>query len=141
MSGLSIRSSTPDDLPAIRDIFRRAALANEGDRAWIEAHPDEFGLDEANVLEGRTRVAVVDGEIVGFATLVGSGLEDLFVEPDWMRRGIATALVHDIAATVPRIDLTANPHALAFYESVGFVEDGVAETSGGPAVRMHLDCA
>lgn len=134
-----IRTATPGDLPAVRDVFRRAALSNEGDRAWIEAHPDEFGLDEANVIEGRTRVAVVDGEIVGFATLVGSELEDLFVDPDWMRRGIATALVRDVAATVPRIDLTANPHALAFYESVGFVEDGVAETSGGPAVRMHRD--
>ena len=56
-----------------------------------------------------------------------------------MRRGIASTLVNDLAATVSRIDLTANPHALAFYESVGFVEDGVAETSGGPAVRMHRD--
>jgi GNAT superfamily N-acetyltransferase len=134
-----IRSSTPADLDAIRDVYRRASLSNEGDRAWIEAHPDEFGLDEANVIEGRSRVAVVDGEIVGFATLGGSELEDLFVDPEWMRRGIATALVRDLAATVPRIDLTANPHALAFYESVGFVEDGVVETSGGPAVRMHRD--
>ena len=56
-----IRASIPDDLPAIRDVFRRAALSNEGDRAWIAAQPDEFGLDEANVLEGRTRFAVVDG--------------------------------------------------------------------------------
>ena len=73
------------------------------------------------------------------ARIVGSELEDLFTDPDWMRRGIATALVRDLAATVPRIYLTANPHALAFYESVGFVEDGIAETSGGPAVRMHRD--
>ena len=57
-----------------------------------------------------------------------------------MRQGIATALVRDLATTVPRIELKANPHALAFYESVGFVEDGVAETPGGPAVRMRLDC-
>jgi GNAT superfamily N-acetyltransferase len=120
-------------------VFRRAALSNEGDRAWIEAHPDEFGLDEANVIEGRTRVAEIEGRIVGFATLVGSELEDLFVDPDWMRQGIATALVLDVAATVSRINLTANPHALAFYEAVGFLEDGVAETSGGPAVRMHRD--
>jgi GNAT superfamily N-acetyltransferase len=133
-----IRSSTADDLPAIRDVYRRASLSNEGDRAWIEAHPDKFGLDESNVIEGRTRVAVVDGQIVGFATLVGSELEDLFTDPDWMRQGTAIALVRDLAATVPRIDLTANPRALAFYESVGFVEDGVTETSG-PAVRMHRD--
>ena len=136
---MKIRSSTAEDLPAIRDVFRRAALSNEGDRAWIEAHPDEFGFDETNVVEGRTRVAVSDGRIVGFATFVRSELEDLFVDPDWMRRKIATALVLDVASTVPRIDLTANPHALAFYKSVGFVEDGVAETSGGPAVRMHRD--
>src|SRR5262249_19821974 len=107
-----IRTATADDLPALRDVFRRAALSNEGDRAWIEAHPEEWGLDETNVVAGRTRVAVVDGQIVGFATLVGSELEDLFVDPNWMRRGIATALVRDVAATVSRIDLTANPHAL-----------------------------
>ena len=134
-----IRTATGDDLPAIRDVFRRAALSNEGDRAWIEAHPDEFGLAEENVVDGRTRVAVIDGWIVGFATLVGSELEDLFTDPDWMRQGIATALVRDLAAAVPRIDLTANPHALAFYESVGFVGNGTVETSGGPAVRMHRD--
>ena len=137
---LLIRNSTPADLPELQAIFRRAALTNESDREWIEAHPDEFGLDEANVIEGRTRVAVVEGRIVGFATLVGSELEDLFTDPDWMRRGVATALVHDAATTVDRIDVTANAHALAFYEAAGFVDDGLAQTSGGPARRMHLDC-
>ena len=138
---LLIRSSTPADLAEVRDVFRRASLSNEGDREWIEAHPESFGLDEANVIESRTRVAVVEGRLVGFATLVGNELEDLFVDPDWMRRGIAAALVRDVATTVSRIDLTANPHALGFYEAVGFVHDGVAETSGGPAYRMHLECA
>ena len=138
-----IRSSTPDDLAAVVDVFGRASLANEGDRDWIEAHPDEWGIDEGPVLEGRTRVAVVDGHVVGFATLIGSELEDLFVDPNWMRRGIATALVRDAVENggVERIEVTGNHHALAFYESVGFVHDGTAETSGRPAVRMHLDCA
>ena len=137
---LLIRNSTPDDLAALRSIFRRAAMTNEGDREWIAAHPDEWGLDEANVIEGRTRVALVEGRIVGFATLVCNELEDLFTDPDWMRRGIATALVRDAAETVDRIDVTANSHATAFYESAGFVHDGPAQTPGGPARRMHLDC-
>jgi GNAT superfamily N-acetyltransferase len=92
------------------------------------------------VIEGRTRVAVVEGRIVGFATLVGNELEDLFTDPDWMRRGIATALVRDVASNVDRIDVTANTHAQAFYEAAGFVHDGLTQTPGGPARRMHLDC-
>ena len=137
---LLIRDSTPADLSAVEGIFRRAALTNEGDREWIFAHPEEFGIDQANVIEGRTRVAVVEGRIVGFATLVGNELEDLFTDPDWMRRGIATALVRDAASTVDRIDVTANMHAQAFYEAAGFVLDGVTQTPGGPGRRMHLDC-
>jgi GNAT superfamily N-acetyltransferase len=137
---LLIRDSTPADLPALEGIFRRAALSNEGDREWVSAHPEEFGIDETNVLEGRTRIAVVEGRIVGFATLVGNELEDLFTDPDWMRHGIATALVRDVASTTDRIDVTANPHAQALYEAVGFVDDGLTQTPGGPARRMHLDC-
>ena len=34
--------------------------------------------------------------------------------------------------------MTANPHAMPFYRSVGFVDDGVAETRFGPAPRMRL---
>lgn len=137
---LLIRDSTPSDLPALRRIFRRATLTNESDREWIAAHPEEFEIDETNVIGGRTRVALAEGQIVGFATLVGNELEDLFTDPDWMRRGIATALVRDAAATVDRIDVTANMHARAFYEAAGFVLDGPQQTSGGPAHRMHLDC-
>jgi GNAT superfamily N-acetyltransferase len=138
-----IRSSTPDDLAAVVDVFHRASLTNEGDREWILANPDRVAVDERPVLEGKTRVAVIDGQVVGFATLVGAELEDLFVDPDWTRRGIATALVQDAVANggLERIEVTANGHALAFYERVGFVHDGPAETPGGPAFRMHLDCA
>jgi GNAT superfamily N-acetyltransferase len=92
------------------------------------------------VIGDRTRVATIEGRIVGFATLVGNELEDLFTDPDWMRRGIATALLRDAATRVDRIDVTANMHAQAFYEAAGFVRDGLTQTSGGPAHRMHLDC-
>lgn len=137
---LLIRDSGPADLAAVEEIFRRAALTNEGDRDWILANPEQLALDEGPILAGRSRVAVVEGRAVGFATLVGNELEDLFVDPDWTRRGIARALVRDVAANVDRIDVTANMHAQAFYEAAGFVHDGAVDTPGGPAYRMHLDC-
>jgi predicted GNAT superfamily acetyltransferase len=39
---------------------------------------------------------------------------------------------------IARIEVTANPHADAFYRSVGFVDVGETETEFGPAARMEL---
>ena len=142
-----IRSATPDDLPRLADIFRRASLHNEGDRQALLEHPEVLELDPACVYENRSRVAVEDGRVVGFASTTLAGdfieLDDLFVDPDWMRRGIALALIRDAEAIarsrgVSRIEVTGNHHARAFYEHAGFVETGPAQTRFGPAIRMRL---
>lgn len=146
---MQLRTAVPGDLPALRRIFRRSSLSNEGDRAVLIAHPEVLELSGDGVAEGRTRVAVgADGTILGFATwrrLRRGALEldDLFVDPDWMRRGIGRRLVEDLVALatrerVPIIEVTANPHADAFYRSVGFVRVSETETRFGPAVRMQL---
>jgi N-acetylglutamate synthase-like GNAT family acetyltransferase len=148
VTDVHIRTAQAADLDALQEIFRRASLDNDGDREMLLANPDALALNATAVNEQRTRAAVVDGHIVGFATLLRAGdtfeLEDLFVDPRWMRRGIGLALVRDAAATaraegVSRIEVTANPHALAFYERAGFVPDGTAVTRFGPAPRMRLD--
>jgi ribosomal protein S18 acetylase RimI-like enzyme len=150
VGGFLVRSAVVDDLTEISDIYRRSSLSNEGDRAVLLAHPETLVFDGAPIREGRTRVALDDGLIVGFATtrLVGdiAELDDLFVDPDWMRRGIARALVLDVIAVVTaggftRVEVTANPHALAFYQAVGFVADGRSATQFGVGTRMHLDVA
>jgi GNAT superfamily N-acetyltransferase len=142
-----LRLATMDDLPALRDVFRRSSLSNEGDRASLLAHPDALEFSDRAVADGRVRVAVIDDRLVGFATVLVTGrigeLEDLFVDPDWMRRGIATELVLDALANareqrIARIEVTANVHALAFYEKVGFVSSGMIETTFGPGHRMSV---
>ena len=142
-----IRGATPDDIPRLGDIFRRASLHNEGDREALLEHPEVLEFEPLCVHENRTRVAVEDGRVVGFATTTRAGdfleLDDLFVDPDCMRRGIALRLMTDAEAIarsqgVRRIEVTANHHTLAFYERAGFVEVGPAETRFGPAIRMHL---
>jgi GNAT superfamily N-acetyltransferase len=142
---LLIRLAVPADMGALRDLFRRSSLSNEGDRASLMAHPEALVFSGLAVDEDRTRVAVVDGRIVGFATLLGLELDDLFVDPDWMRRGIGRALVLDAVAVaraqgLGRIEVTANDHALGFYENAGFVLDGTVELPFGRGSRMHLDC-
>ena len=81
-----IRSSGTTDLDALRDIFWRSSWSNEGDRELMSANPDAIVLDEAPVLDRRTRVALAGERIVGFATVLFGDvaeLEDLFVDPDW----------------------------------------------------------
>ena len=144
-----VRTAEPADLAALTDIFRRSSLSNERDRPNLLAHPEVLELSETSIAERRTRVATVrGGRIVGFVTteLMADALEleDLFVDPDWMRRGIGLELITDAMATardrgIDRIVVTANPHAQPFYEKAGFVYDGEAETRFGPAPRMHAD--
>jgi len=143
-----IRDAELADIERLGEIFRRASLHNEGDRPALLAHPEVLEFDATCVREQRTRVALRDGLVVGFASVTPNGealeLDDLFVDPEWMRRGVAMSLVHDLASAADargaaRVDVTANHHALAFYEAAGFVVDGSAETRFGPAIRMHLD--
>jgi GNAT superfamily N-acetyltransferase len=147
---LTIRDAGPGDMTALRDVFRRSSLSNDDDRMKLLAHPDVLELSEHGVTDGRTRVADADGRVIGFATWLGAGdvteIEDLFVHPDWMRRGVGRALVQDLISLahgrgVRRVEVTGNPHARAFYERVGFTHDHEVETPLGPGLRMHLDLA
>jgi len=142
-----IRYAVFADIGELGDLFRNSSLSNEGDRANLLAHPDALAFAALPVHEQRTRVACADRRIVGFATTLVTGhvseLEDLFVDPDWMHRGIGRELVLDAVAIarmqgVSRIEVTANHHALGFYEKVGFVVNGAVETRFGPGSRMHL---
>ena len=142
-----IRLGMPADLPALRDIFRRASLSNAGDRDNLLANPQYLILRPEGLAEERTYVADVAGSIAGFATWSYANditeLEDLFVDPAWMRRGIATMLVSHIADLLraqgaQRLEVTASPDALGFYRAAGFVHCGVAETEFGTAPRMAL---
>ena len=142
-----IRLGVPTDLPAAMGVYRRASLSNAGDRDNLLAHPEFLILGPEGLAEGRTYVAEEDGSVVGFATWAEADgsieLEDLFVDPGWMRRRIATALVSRIvdvlrARGAECLEVTANPHAREFYSAAGFTDCGVAETEFGAAPRMRL---
>ena len=142
-----IRLGVPADLPAASSVYRNASLSNAGDRDSLLSHPEYLTLGRRGLAEGRTHVAEEQGSLVGFATWARAGrvfeLEDLFVDPDWMRHGIATALVEAVVDAVraqgaEQLEVTANAHALGFYTAAGFIDCGVADTQFGAARRMVL---
>lgn len=144
-----VRPAEEADFPALQRIFRRASLGNPGDRATLEAHPEVLELSHELIPLGRTRVAALaDGTVIGFAgtSVVAEDvleLDDLFVDPDWQRRGAARRLLAEIVAEAMaegyrRIEVDANPHAMDFYRSAGFQELGPADLPFGAGMRMHL---
>src|SRR3954447_9412675 len=143
-----IRAAVAGESTLLTEIHRRASYIWVEDRPQLHAHPEIFGVDARSLAEGRVRVASVgpSEQILGFATWRPAGgddaeLDDLFVEPDAMRRGIGRALVEDAAeqarrAGRSRLLVVAHQRTLGFYERAGFEKTDVADTRFGPALRL-----
>ena len=75
-------------------------------------------------------VALVEGKVVGMLETYGTNrISLLFVDSEYQRKGIATAMMSKIASELKmrgydKIVLNSSPHGLSFYEHFGFtVED------------------
>jgi GNAT superfamily N-acetyltransferase len=147
---VSVRDGRPAEMDDLVELQRRASLEWDDYREQLLAHPDAVSLPADALAEGQVRVAVNSDVVVGFATVLpdssaGTGeLDGLFVEPGQWRRGIGRLLIEDAvtlarARGLHRLEVTANPRALGFYEQLGFVTVGEAMTRFGPAIRMHRE--
>jgi len=146
-----IRPAQVAERDALERLQRRSSVHDPMYRAQLAAHPDAIELPVEQIVAGLVRVAEQSGAVVGFAVLLEcSGeaceLDGLFVEPDRMRAGIGRRLVADAQRIAHergarRIDVVANPQAVAFYDAVGFVLVGEAQTRFGRAPRMSLSIA
>jgi GNAT superfamily N-acetyltransferase len=149
MADIATRLANEGDLEDLRAIYRRASLSNEGDRANLLGSPETLHWAGDGITAGRTHVATdAAGRALGFASVVpvegGLELEDLFVDPDVMRQGVASQLILATVADAARdgvawIEVTGNEHAAAFYASAGFVRVGEKDTLFGPAPRLRLE--
>lgn len=136
-TNLKIRPAIPSDVDSIANLIHQLAdyekLAHEvtGDINDLWTHL--FGQDPS----AQVIIAEWDGQTAGFALYFynystflmkpGLYLEDLFVLPNYRRRGIATALLKHLAQTAldkgcGRFEwsvLDWNEPAIAFYQGIG----------------------
>jgi len=144
---MTIRAARGDEREALEELQRRSSMHEPMYRAQLEAHPDAIELPAEQIAAGHVRVAELDGKLAGFSVLLerdgdACELDGLFVEPASMRHGIGRRLIDDAARLARErgatwIEVVANPQAVAFYEAVGFVNAGEAQTRFGPAPRMR----
>jgi GNAT superfamily N-acetyltransferase len=150
VTAFAIRDARPGDMPVLRDVYRRASLSNDSARAHLLAHPDALQLSDLAVVEGRTRAAVAEGRIIGFASWRADGpvieIEDLFVDTHHMGHGVGRQLLLDLLTIARgygtrRVEVTAGLEAVGFYRKAGFTLARQVPTRFGPAPRMYLELA
>ena len=137
---LTLRLATPEEHEELEELQRRASLELPEYRDQLIANPDAIYLPEGQIANGQVIVAELDGEIAGFAAVVGGELDGLFVEPDLWGRGIGRALVdaatHEARKRGLALQVIANPRARRFYEHCGLTVEGEVQTRFGPGLRM-----
>ena len=145
-----IRDARRAEAAALASLQRRSSDVWEEYRAQLAANPGVIEPPHQAIAEGRVRVAVdASQRRLGFSVVLAPEdgrveLDDLFVEPDAMERGVGRLLVADVVSRAAAlhatcVDVTANPNALGFYERVGFRVTGEVETLFGRGIRMRLD--
>jgi ribosomal protein S18 acetylase RimI-like enzyme len=133
------RAATVDDADAVADVYLRsrkelvacAPLAHSDDdvRHWIRRRL---------IPAGRTTVAVADGSVIGMLA-VSSGtdcswIDQLYLLPEWVDRGIGSRLLRLALSQLPPpvrlYTFQCNERARRFYESRGFEEIVFGDGSG-----------
>ncbi|WP_372421441.1 GNAT family N-acetyltransferase [Salinarimonas chemoclinalis] len=129
---VALRPLLPTDVPVCAQIFRDAIEALTGEdydpgqqEAWASLADDFEGFG-ARLTKALTIVATDEGEVVGFASLVGNEtLDMLYVAPDMAGRGVATTLADAIetlagARGTKVLTVQASDTALPFFMDRGF---------------------
>ena len=137
---LVLRSAFPEEHGRLEDLQRRASLELDDYRDQLLANHDAIHLPPSQIANGQVIVAEVNGEVAGFAAVVGGELDGLFVEPDLWGLGIGKALVdaatHEARKRGLTLTVIASPAAQRFYEACGFSVEGEEHTRFGLALRM-----
>jgi GNAT superfamily N-acetyltransferase len=124
-------ASRADALPYLRRIHTTDEV-----RAWIR---------DIALKRGETWVAKRDSSIVGFITLMGEEVEQLYVLPGNYRRGIGRTLLNLAKTRRPNqlylYTFQRNTSARAFYEILGFriidTSDGTRNEEAEPDIRYQ----
>jgi GNAT superfamily N-acetyltransferase len=143
---INVRRPRANEGERLREIAFRAKAHWGYDAEWVRQWVGRGDFSAAALARNETFVAETEGEVVAWAMLVLRGgvgwLEDLWVEPAWIGRGIGSELFRQVAARArevgaSRLEWEAEPNAVGFYQKVGgtYVRDS-EETELGRVLRV-----
>ncbi|KVQ21844.1 acetyltransferase [Burkholderia ubonensis] len=141
---MTIRERTPEDNPALLDIWHRAVQAThtfltEQDIAALYPQVRDLYLPSVAVWVAEAD----DGRVAGFIGVNDAQVEMLFVDPERFGQRVGTRLLDHVRAKHARLTVDVNeqnPGAHAFYRRYGFRNVGrsATDSAGRPFPLIHM---
>jgi GNAT superfamily N-acetyltransferase len=146
LSDVRIRPGREGDFERLREIALEAKAHWGYERPLVEEWVQAGDFEPESLRSRLLYVAEAGGQPVAWAALIPRGevgwLEDLWVEPAWIGRGLGRTLFEHVAAEARqrgarRLEWEAEPNALGFYERMGgaYVRDS-EETEWGRVLQV-----
>jgi GNAT superfamily N-acetyltransferase len=127
-SPIHIREGRPEEFERLREIAI-AAKAHWGyELAWVQEWAAAGDFEPESLSRRLVYVADSHGEPIGWAALIPRGevgwLEDLWVDPPWIGRGVGRLLFEHVVLCARQlgargVEWEAEPNARGFYERMG----------------------
>lgn len=150
--GERIRAARSDEAEALTALARRSKASWGYPAELMERFAPDLVIGADAIARGEVRVVEDDaGAVLGVARLSLTGevavLEDLWIEPAAMGRGLGRRLWEDAVERARRagaiaIELDADPYAKPFYDRMGAVQVGETPSTrvaGRSLPRMRFD--
>lgn len=150
MPEFQIRPAKPEEAGTLTEIAL-AAKAHWGyPREWIERWRPLLTFGPVDLLNAEVAVCTVEGRITAFYRLLirdrRAVLDDLWVRPEWIGRGLGRALFLHALESARRqgaavLEIEADPNAQGFYEKMGArkIRERRSEVNGSPRLLPVLE--
>ncbi len=136
---LDVRAATVGDADSVADVYLRSRKELVACAPLV--HSDEDVRDWVRgrlIPAGRTTVAVADGRVIGLLAVSRgtdcSWIDQLYLLPEWVERGIGTRLLELAQSALPSpirlYTFQCNERARCFYERRGFQAIAFGDGSG-----------
>ncbi len=150
MSEIRIRPAERDEGERLREIVSASKRHWGYDVEQVQQLAEQRDFSAEGLREKEYYVAASNGRAVAFASLIPQGdvcvLDDLWVEPDWIGKGVGSRLFGFAADRAKRLrarqlEWEAEPHAVGFYEKMGarYLRDSEPSEWGRVLPVMGID--
>lgn len=142
-TAIELRPFHPDDLDAFLDAWEAASRLAHPFMSDATIAEQRISIAQKHLPDTVTDIALIDGKLAGFISMLGNVVGAMYVDPAYHKRGVGRALLGIPKAIHETLEVDVFEKAgavRAFYEKHGFSEisRSVVEPLGEVSLRMRF---